>query len=488
MSCWVTSRQPLGPISCPMRALVPSIPSAVASAMHTTLPNLRPLQGLQGDLGTALHHRVGVRRGLFREEVAVPDEQGPAVRLLRDVHRGVVVLIGAADYRPDETAIVVVEGDETLSQDRAGEERDDARVALEVRVGGESRDQPAMQCPEVPDRVPDLLGARVDDGLLAYGCHSAPSFGCRCGVLVRQLRPSPCGRVKPPPLDPPPGGASIMRAMTTLVTIGDFSRMSYLSVKALRHYHETGLLEPAQVDPDSGYRLYDATQVSTAQVIRRFRELGMPIEQVRAVLDAPDIETRNRIVTAHLERMESQLEDTRRTVGSLRKLLERAGGEVAVEFRSVPATRAIAIAEPVRRSEAEEWWGDAFAELFGALETAGLERSGPPGALYSGNFFQDDEGEVTAFVPVPGSTPAGGPGHSEIPGGEFAVTVHEGSFADLDQTYAALGTWVADRAIGLDGAIREHYVVSSLDTGDEAEHRTEVCWPVFHTGRPPEGA
>jgi DNA-binding transcriptional MerR regulator/effector-binding domain-containing protein len=269
--------------------------------------------------------------------------------------------------------------------------------------------------------------------------------------------------------------------MTTRLTIGDFSRMSYLSVKTLRHYHETGLLEPAEVDPESGYRRYDAGQVRTAQVIRRFRELGMPIEEVKAVLAAPDVETRSRIVAAHLARMESQLEETRRTVGALRKLLESPQEPIAVEFRSLRAVEAVAITEPVRMSEAERWWSDAFAELYGALAAAGVAPAGPPGALYAGDFFEDEHGEVTAFVPVAPAPGARGPRRVQIPGGEFAVAVHTGSFADLDRAYAALGTVVAERAIGLDAPIREHYLVSPLDTEDEGRHRTEVCWPVFHT-------
>ncbi len=64
--------------------------------------------------------------------------------------------------------------------------------------------------------------------------------------------------------------------MGTLLSIGDFARMTLLSVKMLRHYHELDLLPPAAIDPDSGYRLSDAAQVPTAQVIRRFRDLGMP--------------------------------------------------------------------------------------------------------------------------------------------------------------------------------------------------------------------
>jgi hypothetical protein len=52
---------------------------------------------------------------------------------------------------------------------------------------------------------------------------------------------------------------------------------------------------------------------------------------------------------------------------------------------------------------------------------------------------------------------------------------------DIDRTYAALGAVVAERAIGLQGPIREEYVVGSFETEDEQQHRTEIGWPVFQT-------
>ena len=106
--------------------------------------------------------------------------------------------------------------------------------------------------------------------------------------------------------------------MKVLLTIGEFSRMTHLSVKALRHYHDVGLLEPADVDNSSGYRLYAATQVPTAQLIRRFRDLGMPLDEVATILRAPDAAARNDTIIAHLERMEAQLQQTQDTVASLR--------------------------------------------------------------------------------------------------------------------------------------------------------------------------
>ncbi len=64
------------------------------------------------------------------------------------------------------------------------------------------------------------------------------------------------------------------------LTIGDFSRVTFLSVKTLRHYHRVGLLEPADVDPVTGYRRYTSVQIPIAQVIRRFRDLDMPLDDI----------------------------------------------------------------------------------------------------------------------------------------------------------------------------------------------------------------
>jgi DNA-binding transcriptional MerR regulator len=89
-----------------------------------------------------------------------------------------------------------------------------------------------------------------------------------------------------------------------------------------------GLLVPAWVDPDSGYRHYSVAQVPVAQVIRRLRELGMPLPEIGTVVRAPDVSTRNAMIVAHLQRMEDELERTRTTVASLRAL-SRCGSDRA---------------------------------------------------------------------------------------------------------------------------------------------------------------
>lgn len=271
--------------------------------------------------------------------------------------------------------------------------------------------------------------------------------------------------------------------MATLLTIGDFSRMTHLSIKALRHYHDTGVLVPAAVDPFTGYRSYDPAQVPAAQVIRRLRDLAMPLEQIAAVLAAADIETRNREIAAHLARMERQLEQTQASVASLRALLEGPAPRPAIELRSIPAVRALAVVEVVSAADLTGWGSGAFGDLSGALADGGLRPAGPFGALFPGDFFETERSEITVFAPVGESQarPAGRVRVLEVPAVEAAVAVHEGALEDIDTTYGALGTAVAESAIGVEGPIREYYLVSFAETDDETGYRTEVCWPVFRT-------
>ena len=116
------------------------------------------------------------------------------------------------------------------------------------------------------------------------------------------------------------------------LTIGAFARLTHLSVKTLRYYHEVGLLEPAVVDPDSGYRYYRPGQAHSAQLVRRFRDLGLPVADVKAVLATSDLTARDAILAGHLDRMREQLRQTEAAVDSLRRMLE--GGRTARDRRA----------------------------------------------------------------------------------------------------------------------------------------------------------
>src|ERR1700722_14360663 len=178
------------------------------------------------------------------------------------------------------------------------------------------------------------------------------------------------------------------------LSVGDFSRTTHLSIKTLRHYHQVGLLEPADVNPDTGYRYYSPDQIPTAQVIRRLRDLEMPVADVKAVLAASDTAVRNTLIAAHLDRLETELARTRASVDALRNLLQRPQPPTQIEHRTVGPMAAIAIIATVDREDILDWWHGALGELHATVRAQRLLATGPSGGLYAGDIFQHDRGQA----------------------------------------------------------------------------------------------
>jgi DNA-binding transcriptional MerR regulator len=273
--------------------------------------------------------------------------------------------------------------------------------------------------------------------------------------------------------------------MPATFSIGDFSRATHLSIKTLRHYHGVGLLEPAAVDPASGHRRYTTDQIPIAQVIRRFRALEMPLDEIRAVLAAPDVATRNVLIASHLDRLQTNLTRTQEAVASLRSLLDPAApaAPVTFEHRVVEATPAAAIREIVDVDDLALWFEGAFGELYATLAAQRATPDGPGGGMYANDLFAHERGEATVFLPC--TTPFRPSGRVEplvVPAVELAITVHTGAHEGADRAYGALAAYVTDHALGLDGPLREYYLVASHDTPDSKQWQTEIGWPIFHIG------
>ena len=274
--------------------------------------------------------------------------------------------------------------------------------------------------------------------------------------------------------------------MPAYLSIGDFSRATHLTVKTLRHYHDMGLLEPAEIDQHTGYRRYTTDQIPTAQVIRRFRELSMPLEEIHAVLSAPDLRTRNERINAHLKRLEEELGRTRAAVASLRDLLTPPPPDEApapVELRSMSAVRAAAITEVVEVVESAAWLQGALGELHATIAAQKVSAAGPAGGVFADEVFTRHRGTVTIFVPCEAPIrPMGRVAFQVIPAAELAVIEHAGPPDDVDGADGTLAAYVARHALAVDGAIREYYRVGQRDTPDTSRWRTEIGWPIFRTG------
>lgn len=263
------------------------------------------------------------------------------------------------------------------------------------------------------------------------------------------------------------------------LAIGVFAKLTHLSVKTLRHYHDVGVIVPAVVDPRSGYRRYSTRQVGPAHLVRRLRALDMPLADVARVLDAPDEMSRNQEILEFLKRMDDRLAAHRSAVESLRALLSEPAADPEVTLRYAPPIHSVARTADVDRAQISGWCAETFPALYEAIDRCGAHPVGHGGALYSHEFFEQETGRVTAFVPTGRSldVPPGLASY-DVPAALLAVALHRGPFQELDRTYGSLGTYITATAWQTAGPIREHYLVSPGDTEDFAELRTEVCWPV----------
>jgi DNA-binding transcriptional MerR regulator len=275
---------------------------------------------------------------------------------------------------------------------------------------------------------------------------------------------------------------------SAVLSIGHFARATHMSAKMLRHYHQIGLLEPADVDPHTGYRRYRAEQIPVAQVIRRFRALDMPLERIQAVLAAPDLDARNQLISQHLDELQAELAQTQSAVASLRDLLDAptSSQETGISFRRVEQTPAAAISAMISIEDAAAWYRGAIGELYGTLAAQNVVDAGPPGGIYSDDLFTNERGQATVFVPCVGELRSlGRVEFTIVPAVELATIVHNGSHDEIDRSYGSLATYVARHALAVDGPIREYYLVGSQDTRDELAWRTEIGWPIFRTGAAP---
>ncbi|MFF7586687.1 MerR family transcriptional regulator [Kitasatospora purpeofusca] len=131
-----------------------------------------------------------------------------------------------------------------------------------------------------------------------------------------------------------------------LRSIGELARDSGLSISALRFYDGAGVLAPARVDPRTGYRWYAPGQLADARLLARLRRVGLPLADIRAVLDAaPGSGAARRLMDEHLRRLEHGLADARRELSLIRRLIDQRENSMATppaEYRFTAPARELA--------------------------------------------------------------------------------------------------------------------------------------------------
>lgn len=266
-----------------------------------------------------------------------------------------------------------------------------------------------------------------------------------------------------------------------LFSIGEFSRMSGLTVKALRLYDEQEILRPGFTDNKSGYRYYSSAQLAEANLIRKLRSLELAIEDIRRYLRLGSLDERNALLDEHRRKMKEKLDSYSSIVDSLEKLAkhEEPVTVAEVEVKEISDQPVLSVKFTATLREIGDSLGKAYGDIFKYMGVTGIAPDGPPVAVYYDMEIKEEDMKVEACIPV-GETYPGDEAVSGrlLPGCRAASFMHIGCYEGFYDAYQSLFIGISNKGLKPVGPLREVYLIGPDSVKDPNDYRTEILCPV----------
>ncbi|WP_316670275.1 MerR family transcriptional regulator [uncultured Propionibacterium sp.] len=273
-------------------------------------------------------------------------------------------------------------------------------------------------------------------------------------------------------------------------TIGQFSRMTRLSARMLRHYDRLGLLRPGDVDPWNGYRYYSQDELGPAVMLRRLRDAGLGLDEIALALPAllsDDESIWRPALERHLERLEAEAGELgRRREQTLALLHHRK--EPIMTTQTVPGTTLTIPAHTIiaRRGTIATYrdegalFGEFETQLHGVLAATGAALTGDPcGATFYEDGYVEHDVDVEVWEVVAAPVEVAAPlSCRRVPEQTVLMAEHKGSYEGISEVYTGLLHEIGERGLTITGFSFERYLVGPAHNPDPGTWRTQVCFPI----------
>ena len=279
-----------------------------------------------------------------------------------------------------------------------------------------------------------------------------------------------------------------------MFSIGEFARLGTVSVRALRHYDDIGLLRPAKVDPETGYRGYSAEQLGQLNRIVALKELGLSLTQTRQLLDGITLEELQGMLMLRRAQLEHELEEHKNQllgVEARLRYIAREGAMPAddIVVKKIPAVGVVAIAgrAPAFGPQNIVPVVNRSKELFDQLGIEERVKEAGPYLI----FYEHDHGhDVTVYLALPvAEPPAELPEPARylvLPEIEAAVAVRSGPAAGIfPVVYQDLARWADEHGYQASPPGREVWVHEIHDVAEVSQQVFEVQLPFRRPESPP---
>ncbi|MBN2803366.1 MAG: MerR family transcriptional regulator [Deltaproteobacteria bacterium] len=265
------------------------------------------------------------------------------------------------------------------------------------------------------------------------------------------------------------------------LSIGDFSRISKLTVKTLRMYHERGLLIPAYVDETSGYRFYDERNWETARVIVQLRKFDFTLAEISQILDTvssdgelmAELKAKQKAIIEKMERYK----DISRSIDTILAQEEEINmshiNQFEIEEKQVDT---ILIAGYPMKGKYSD-----IGKGFGVLgKKMGRFINGKAIGLYYDGEYKESNASFEACFPVRKGTSTKEISVRELPGGTVLSLVHKGPYTTLSNSYKRLLDHISQKGIESQLPTREIYSKGPdmIFKGNPNNYLTEIQIPI----------
>lgn len=268
-----------------------------------------------------------------------------------------------------------------------------------------------------------------------------------------------------------------------MLKIGDFSKLSRISIRMLRHYDEIGLLHPEAVDESTGYRYYREAQLPQAGRIQALKELGFGLAVIREILEYEDSGEMETFLLIKKRELEEEAEKTERRLLLLDNTLKwlRKDGNIMdyhVTLKTMPERYVASVRQVIPAYDCE---GRLWEIMNRELAPQHVQHANPCYglAVFHDEGHKDTDPDVEVQIAVTGNyEDTEHVRFKTVPPVQVASATYQGSYEQISRVNAAVANWVVDNGYDFDGKSFCIYHVSPAETSDPEELVTEVCFPV----------
>jgi DNA-binding transcriptional MerR regulator/DNA gyrase inhibitor GyrI len=269
-----------------------------------------------------------------------------------------------------------------------------------------------------------------------------------------------------------------VKGYCAMYTIGEFSRISGLSIKALRLYHENGILEPGRIDGTTGYRSYDHQNVERARIIFYLRSMDFGLSDIADMLEdaaddeevAPFLEKKREEILGKIERQKDILKTLTFIIKTEKEtaMLSKTS-EFEVEEKVLDTILIAGIRFKGKYSDC----GDKFAKIGKAM---GFNISGKAFSLYYDTEYKEDGADIESCMQVRKGTSTEGISVRELAGGRCVSLIHKGPYDAIGRGYERIMAYVKEKNLKPMLPSREVYLKGPgmIFKGNPENYLTEI--------------